>query len=202
MTLLLRSCANRTSPLPARTRGLSSTAFPHSLWIPGGGVSRTGRLISRLAPTLLAGFLAAATAEPASAAEITAFLGRPSPTSVWGKAYGATLTTTWFHLLALEGEAARHRGEHDEEGMTLFTASAFLAPAIGRIVPYGGPGVGVFRQSIGSRSDTGTMLTFALGARLKLGPLVLRAEWRRFGLSGEPLLAADDRLSAGVGVSF
>lgn len=150
---------------------------------------------------LVAACLAGASA-PASAAEVTAFLGRPSPTEIWGKAYGATLTTTWFHLLAIEGEVARHRGERQDEGMTLFTASAFLAPAIGRIVPYGGPGVGVFHQGIGSLNDTGTALTFALGARVKLGPLVLRAEWRRFGLSGEPLLPAQDRYAAGIGVSF
>ena len=190
MTGLLSSCANRATPRRARAAGPCSTGFPHALW-------------KRSAPArvLLAVALALATV-PARAAELTAFVGRPSPSEVWGKAYGATLTTTWFHLLALEAEGARHKGEFEDTGMTLFTASAFLAPAIGRIVPYGGPGVGVFRQSIGSRSDTGTAVTFALGARLKLGPLVLRAEWRRFGLSGEPLMPADDRYAAGVGVSF
>jgi hypothetical protein len=150
---------------------------------------------------LLAACLTGATV-PARAAEIAAFLGRPSPSAIWGKAYGATLTTTWFHLLALEAEAARHRTETGDGGMTLFTASAFLAPAIGRIVPYGGPGVGVFHQGVGSRSDTGTALTFALGVRVKLGLLVIRGEWRRLGLSGQPLLPADDRFSAGIGVSF
>jgi hypothetical protein len=184
-------------PRPQPRTGFAGCAFRAS----SRGARRRQRIGARLAGLLSVTCLVGATA-PAPAAELTAFVGRPSPTELWGKAYGATLTTTWFSLLALEAEAARHRGETEQSGMTLFTASAFLAPAIGRIVPYGGPGVGVFHQSVGSLSDTGTILTFALGARLKLGPLVLRAEWRRLGLSGEPLLPADDRYSAGIGVSF
>jgi len=41
-----------------------------------------------------------------------------------------------------------------------------------------------------------------LGAKVKLGLLVVKVEYRKLGLSGTPLIPMDHRLSAGAGISF
>jgi len=139
---------------------------------------------------------------PARALEAVVFLSDARP-SVWGTGVGGTLTTTWFKLLALEGEIARQPGEPTSSSMTSFQASALLAPPLGPLTPFGGFGVGVFRQSRGEARDNGTLKAFVLGVKLKIGGLlVIRGEYRAISLSGEPLLDTDKRLSAGIGVSF
>lgn len=138
----------------------------------------------------------------AGAGDVTLFAARVAPTESWGTGYGAALTSTWFQAINLEAEAARIPGELPEEIMTTFTGSAFLAPPIGRFVPYGGLGIGFFRQSRNDRSDTGILRAFALGAKLKLGAVLLRGEWRRINLSGEPLIEIDSRIAVGAGISF
>ncbi len=150
----------------------------------------------------LALVLATCGAPVARAGDVTLFAARVSPAEKWATAYGAALTSTWFHVINLEAEAARHPGELPEEIMTTFTGSAFLAPPIGRLTPYGGPGFGFFRQSRGERSESGWVKSFAVGAKLKLGVVLLRGEWRRVNLTGEPLIEIDSRVSAGIGVSF
>jgi hypothetical protein len=144
----------------------------------------------------------ATAAAPALAGDVTIFAARPTPNENWGTAYGASLSSTWFRVINLEAEAARHPGKVPEEIMTTFTGSAFLALPLGRLVPYGGPGVGFFRQSRSDRSDTGFVKSFAVGAKLKLGVILLRGEWRRINLSGVPLLEIDSRIAAGVGIDF
>ncbi len=139
---------------------------------------------------------------PAEAIEAVAFLSDAQP-SVWGTGIGGTLTTTWFKLLALEGEIARQPGQPVDSSMTSFQASALLAPPLGPLTPFGGFGVGVFRQSRGAARDNGTLKAFVLGVKLKVGGLlVIRGEYRALSLSGVPLLEMDRRLSAGIGVSF
>jgi hypothetical protein len=150
---------------------------------------------------LLAALLGAA-ALPARAGDGTIFAARPAPGENWGTAYGAALSSTWFRLLNLEAEAARNPGEFSDEKMTTFTGSAFLAVKVGRLTPYGGPGLGFFRQSRRERSDTGWVRTFAVGAKLKLGVVLLRGEWRRINLTGLPLMEIDSRTAAGVGIDF
>jgi hypothetical protein len=140
--------------------------------------------------------------EAASAGDITAFVALPAPTNVWGRGYGATLSSTWFQAVSLEGEAARLPGDSTEAGMTSFTGSALLAPPIGIVTPYGGVGVGLFRQTVGADTDTGTLKAFILGAKLKLGLVVIKGEYRRLTLSGTPLLPMTARISAGAGITF
>jgi hypothetical protein len=141
-------------------------------------------------------------APPAQALEAIVFLSDAQP-SVWGTGIGGTLSSTWFKLLAIEGEVARQPGQPLNSSMTSFTAGAFLAPPVGAFTPYGGFGVGIFRQSRGVLRDNGTLKAFVLGVKLKLGDLVvIRGEYRAISLSGEPLLDMDTRLSAGIGVSF
>jgi hypothetical protein len=138
----------------------------------------------------------------ARAGDITAFFAQPAPTETWGRGYGATLSSTWFTALSLEGEAARLPGDRTDAAMTSFTASALLAPPIGILTPYGGFGFGVFRETLGPVSGTGTLRAFILGAKVKLGLVVIKGEYRRITLSGTPLLDMTARISAGAGISF
>ena len=138
----------------------------------------------------------------ARAGDITAFIAQPAPTDVWGRGYGATLSSTWFTALSLEAEAARLSADRTDAAMTSFTAAALLAPPIGVLTPYGGFGFGVFRGTLGPVSDTGTLRAFILGAKVKLGLVVIKGEYRRITLSGTPLLDMTARISAGAGISF
>lgn len=138
----------------------------------------------------------------ARAGDITAFVALPAPTNVWGRGYGATLSSTWFQAISLEGEAARLAGDRTDAAMTSFTGAALLAPPIGILTPYGGVGVGLFRQTLGTVSDTGTLKALIFGAKVKLGLVVLKGEYRRITLSGTPLLDMTARISAGAGISF
>ncbi len=144
----------------------------------------------------------AASGPPAEAGDITAFVAVAAPVDRWGRGYGAALSSTWFSVLRFEGEAARFAGESPDSTMTSFTGSALLAPPIAFLTPYGGIGVGLFRQTEGPNSDTGTLKCFVLGLKIKIGLAVLKGEFRQYGLSGEPLLSMERRYSAGAGISF
>jgi len=162
-----------------------------------------GRRLLRL--TAFPAVLAASTALPrvCSAGDVTAFVALSHPAENWSRGYGAALASTWFTALRLEAEAARIPGDSPGITMTSFTGSAMLAPPIGLLTPYGGVGVGVFRQSLLDGSDLGTLKCLVLGAKLKLGPiLVVKGEYRSIRLSGTPRLAMDERISAGAGISF
>jgi hypothetical protein len=141
-------------------------------------------------------------ASPAAAGDVTVFATIPSPSEQWNRGYGAALTSTWFQAINLEGEAARMPGDVGNANMTSFTGSALLAPPLGAIVPYGGVGIGLFRQTVGSTSDTGVLRCFVLGLKVKAGLALVKGEYRRISLSGEPLLPMDRRISFGAGVSF
>jgi hypothetical protein len=139
----------------------------------------------------------------AAAGDVTAFVALPSPHEEWGRAYGAALTSTWFQVLSFEGEAARLQGELSDTSMTTFTGSALLAPPVGILTPYGGVGVGLFRQTVLDDSDLGTLRALIFGAKVKLGPLVIvKGEYRRLTLSGTPLVPLTSRVALGVGISF
>jgi hypothetical protein len=142
----------------------------------------------------------------ATAGDLCVFMSTGSPNSEWGKGYGAALSSTWFDVVDFEGEAERLAGEPlgpwSELAMHSFTASVLLAPPVGRLRPYGGLGFGLFRQTLGSDSDTGRLRAFILGAKLALGVVVLRVDYRRIDLTGEPLLEIETRLAVGAGISF
>jgi hypothetical protein len=138
----------------------------------------------------------------ASAGDITVFFTLPAPTEIWGRGYGAAISSTWFTAISLEAEAARLPGDSSDISMTSFTGSAMLAPPLKFLVPYGGLGIGVFRQSVGTLSDTGILHAFILGLKIKLGLLVLKGEYRHIGLSGPPPAEMTARITAGAGISF
>ena len=114
----------------------------------------------------------------AQAGDITAFVALPAPTDTWARGYGATLSSTWFQAVSLEGEAARLPGDRTDASMTSFTGAALLAPPIGFLTPYGGVGVGLFRQTLGTDTDTGTLKAFILGVKVKLGRASCRERCR------------------------
>ena len=156
----------------------------------------------RLVRALAVAFVAACPTV-ARAGDVTVFATFPSPSENWTRGYGAALSSTWFRVITFEGEAARVPGETSDVGMTSFTASALLSPPIGGLIPYGGLGVGIFRQTLGSEADTGRLRALVLGVKLRVQDLlVLRAEYRRLELSGDPLLAMDNRISVGAGIAF
>ena len=137
------------------------------------------------------------------AGDIVVFASWLSPTDDWGTGYGAAYSQTLVPLVGFEFEIGKQSGARTDESMTTFSASAFLVPPIGPLTPYGGLGFGFFRQRVDQRSDTGTYHALILGAKLKLGGLlVLRGDWRRISLSGEPLIDVDYRVSIGAGLSF
>lgn len=141
-------------------------------------------------------------AGPAEAGDVTAFVTIASPSEAWDRGFGAALTTTWFQVVALEGEAARIPGDLGDSSMSSFTGSALLAPPLGPLVPYGGVGIGIYRQTVGTDSDTGVVRCFVVGLKVKLGLVVVKGEYRGIDLSGEPLLPMDSRISVGAGISF
>ena len=147
-----------------------------------------------------AGLLAAA--PRAEAGDVTAFMTFPSPSDHWARGYGAALTSTWFGTIGLEAEAARVPLESAEGTMTSFTGSVLLAPPLGLLVPYGGVGIGVYRQSVSEVGETSTVRTLVLGAKVKVGLLVVRGDYRRIRLGGDPLLPMSHRLSVGAGITF
>jgi hypothetical protein len=62
--------------------------------------------------------------------------------------------------------------------------------------------VGLQRQTVGGFSDNGTLSSLLAGAKLRLGLVVLRGEYRTFDLSGTPIIPLDHRLYVGAGISF
>jgi hypothetical protein len=158
------------------------------------------RLLRTLA---LAALAFPALASPARAGDITVFVSQGWPRTDWATGYGAALSFTMFQVLGLEGEAQQLNGAFPDSSVMAFTGSAMLAPEIGRFTPYAGVGVGLFRQTERSLSDMGTLRALVLGVKLKLGGLiVLKGEYRKISLSGEPLRGFEQRLSAGAGVAF
>jgi hypothetical protein len=141
-------------------------------------------------------------AASAMGGDATVFAAWPSPGNAWSRGYGATLSSTWFQVASFEAEAARIPGATPDGNMTSFTGSALLAPPIGFLTPYGGLGIGLFRQTLGSLSNTGILRTSILGAKVKLGLLVVKVEYRRIGLPSTALIPMNHRVSAGAGLSF
>jgi Outer membrane protein beta-barrel domain len=146
--------------------------------------------------------LVALCAGPARAADLTLLVARAWPGDTWSTGFGAALGTRWFHVLMLEGEAARHSGDDVKPSMTSFTGTAALAPSFGHLVPYAGVGIGVYRQSRAAISQTDVLHSFAVGVKLELGLVVLRAEYRSLHLPQDALFPMDKRVSLGAGISF
>jgi hypothetical protein len=139
----------------------------------------------------------------AQGGDIVAFLSDARPGALWEQGYGAALSFSFFRVATFESEAARMPAIGEGRDMTSFTGSALLSPPIGKLVPYAGLGVGLYRQTADETSNTGTLRVLVAGLKLSLGGLVVvKAEYRDFQMPDDALLFVDSRLSIGAGISF
>jgi hypothetical protein len=195
---MLHSCADRSNACRLGISAPLSTTFPQKVWKTVGPLrSSRGSVTLVLLIALILGPTATA-----RALEATVFLSTASPGEAWGQGLGASLASTWFKVVMLDAELARQGYETADGKLLSFSVAACLAPSFGRLTPYAGLGFGLQRQELGGFSDNGTLTSLMVGAKVNLGLLVLRAEYRTFELSGTPLVPLDYRFYAGAGISF
>jgi len=155
---------------------------------------------SRVAAFALIALLAASSGR---AGDVTVFVARPDPSEPWREGFGATLGAGILGLGALEVEAVRFAADGPEGDMTSFSGTALIAPSVGPLVPFAGLGLGLYRQSLGSASQTDVVRSFAAGLKINVGRVfVIRGEYRRLTFAGTPLIEMDRRYSLGAGIQF
>jgi hypothetical protein len=160
-------------------------------------------LYDRALPAFLATVLVVGATGRLSAGEITVFVSADTPRTDWNHGQGAVLTMGLFKVLLLEVEGARSLSDAGSTHMTYFTFSAALKLPKTRITPFGGMGVGVYYQSETAGWRLNTLDSVFVGAKTRIEDLiVLRVEYRRFVLRGDPFLPFRDRFSVGAGVAF
>ena len=160
---------------------------------------------TRRAPVLglLVAGLLLGSVETASPAELTVFASGAGPGETWSTGYGGMLTITLFNLVSGDLEGAWQGSDLPSTSLFSLSAKAYVGPQFGRFVPYGGLGVGVYRESILNDSDTGTLGLFFVGVKLKfpLG-LVIRGEYQWVNLPMPAPVDLDRRYILGLGLSF
>jgi hypothetical protein len=163
--------------------------------------SRPGRRLGEAA--LLGLLLFASGARPSAAAELTGYVSGANPTELWGTGYGGTFGITLFNLVGLEFEGAWQGGQTAASDMWSGSGRVYVGPTFQRFVPYAGLSTGVFRQSLNSTSDTGSMRGVFLGLKFKL-PLgvIVKAEYQWNHLPDDALIKLDSKYLIGAGISF
>ena len=171
---------------------------PMKISAPSGRWARRPPLSSLLLAGLLLGSV-----QTASPAELTVFASGASPGETWSTGYGGMLTITLFNLVSGDLEGAWQGSDLPSTSLFSLSAKAYVGPQFGRFVPYGGLGVGVYRESVLNDSDTGTLGLFFLGLKLKfpLG-LVIRGEYQFVNLPMPAPLDLDKRYILGLGLTF
>ncbi len=139
----------------------------------------------------------------ASAAELTAFLSGASPSETWGRGYGGMFTISLFNIVHGDVEGAYQSSDLADTSFSSLAAKAYLGPSIGRLVPYGGLGVGAYSESLPNGSDKGSYGLVLVGLKLKFPMgLVLRAEYQWVSLPSGVKLDMSNRYLFGAGLSF
>jgi hypothetical protein len=147
--------------------------------------------------------LCLAAGRPASPAEISAFITGASPGETWGTGYGGMLTITLFNIVGGEIEGAWQGGSLADTSIVTAAAKAYIGPPIGRLVPYVGLGVGGYRESLPTKTDTGTNGLFFAGLKLKFPfGLVVRGEYQWVHMPSDVSAAFDNRYLFAAGLSF
>jgi hypothetical protein len=158
----------------------------------------------RLRETALLGlvFLACG-ARQTPAAELSGYISGAKPTELWGTGFGGTFGITLLNLVGLEFEGAWQGGQTAASDMWSGSGRVYIGPTFQRFVPYLGISTGLYRQSLGSTSDTGSMRSVFLGLKFKL-PLgvILKAEYQRIHVPDDALVAIDSKYLVGAGISF
>jgi hypothetical protein len=110
-------------------------------------------------------------------------------------------------IVAFEGEYS-NTSDKEEEGipsLRTFSGNGLLQTPfmIAGFQPYFTIGGGVYRETLGTRSDTGFTGNIGGGVKIALaGPLRLRLDYRRFGLGSDALYAPAHRFYAGLNLRF
>jgi hypothetical protein len=166
-------------------------------------VNTSRRRLSSSSCALVLGALVLAAAGPARAAEIAAFVSGAGPGETWSTGYGGMLTITLFTVVGGEIEGAWQGGDQADTGLFTLSGKAYLGPSFGRVVPYVGLGVGVYRESYPGGSDTGTVGSVFVGAKLKFPfGLVIRGEYQWISLPTAAPIGLDRRYLVGAGLGF
>jgi hypothetical protein len=138
-------------------------------------------------------------------ADVTAFIGvntSPANRQVTGAAFGAGLLVIGFefeYAATTEDLAAAAPSLKTGMGSVLLqTPIAFMG-----VQPYFTTGGGIYREELGSRSDTGLAVGTGGGAKISLfGPLRLRVDYRLIKLGSGALTSPTHRIYAGVNLKF
>lgn len=141
----------------------------------------------------------------AQAAEATLFLTYSTPTDIWGLGVGGDLSFSFLKLWMFGVEGAHQRSSNFDAPMNYLTVQALLVLPVKKLRLYGGLGAGLFYESASSasESDFGSLTALILGAKVRIQDiLVLKIEYRRYGLTGEPPLPLQQRFSIAAGLTF
>lgn len=155
-------------------------------------------------PGLALVLLLTALVRPA-AADLTGFLGAnttPESRLVKGGAFGSGLL-----ILGFEIEYASTDGDPAKLAPSLRTGMGNVllqTPVpIFRIQPYFTTGGGIYRERLGTRTETGVGLNTGGGLKITLaGPLRLRLDYRVFKLGEDALHSPAHRVYAGLNLKF
>lgn len=155
-------------------------------------------------PTIAVGLLLALLARPA-AADITGFLGvSPSPDArlLKGAALGSGLLVVgWEFEYAVTDSDPAQAAPSVKTGM----ANGLLQTPVPvfRMQPYFTTGLGVYRERLGARQDTGLGYNTGGGVKITLaGPLRLRLDYRVFKLGKDAVTSPSHRFYAGLNLKF
>ena len=145
-------------------------------------------------------------AAPSTAfADITAFLGvNPQPTTrpVRGFAVGAGLMIVGFEF---EYASTAEEPEDAAPGLRTGMGNVLLQTpfAVFGMQPYFTTGGGVYRETLGTISETQFGINSGGGGKVSLlGPVRARIDYRVFHLRGEPLHDTVHRVYAGLNLRF
>lgn len=155
-------------------------------------------------PVLLAAVLLAATASPVLA-DMTAFLGAsttPSNRQVRGGAVGSGLLVAGFEFEFASTTADVATGA---PSLKIGSANGLVqtpVPIFG-FQPYATAGAGLYRERVGTATQTGFAPNLGGGVKISLaGPLRLRVDYRVFRLGTGARFSPSHRIYAGLNLKF
>ncbi|MCX6539912.1 MAG: hypothetical protein NT151_13410 [Acidobacteria bacterium] len=157
----------------------------------------------RRATTVVLGVGAMVLLPSLAQADITAFLGSlrtAVPQTVRGVAAGGTLIVVGVELEYANGPEDVATAT---PGLSTGTISALVRTPTGRIQFYGAVGVGLYRQTLGTQTNTNTTACVGGGVTIGLaGPLGVRVDYRIITLRNPMHADASTRQRIYAGVNF